>query len=71
MKKKQKTLYPAWFVLPSLIIFTVFFLVPIIQSLYYSMTVWNFDSAKFCGFDNYVLFFSEHELSSSVVHTLI
>jgi len=35
------------------------------------MTVWNFESAVFCGLDNYVMFFSENSLSSSIVHTLI
>ena len=69
--KKERSMYPVWFVLPSLIIFVVFFLWPIISSLYYSLTVWNFETAKFCGLDNYKLFFSEHSMSSSVVHTLI
>ena len=69
--KKEKSLYPIWFVLPSVIIFAVFFLWPVITSLYYSLTVWNFETAKFCGLDNYKLFFSEHAMSSSVVHTLI
>ena len=73
MKRKSKShqLYSFWFVVPSLVIFSVFFLYPIISSLYYSMTVWNFDTATFCGLDNYKMFFSENALSSSIVHTLI
>lgn len=73
MKRKSKShqLYSFWFVVPSLVIFAVFFLYPIISSLYYSMTVWNFDTATFCGLDNYKMFFSENALSSSIVHTLI
>lgn len=70
-KGKTKTLYPFWFILPSLIIFVVFFLWPIISSFYYSLTVWNFDSATFCGLDNYKLFFSDSSLNTSIVHTLI
>lgn len=70
-KKRDNKLYSFWFVVPSLVIFGVFFLYPIITSLYYSMTVWNFDSATFCGLDNYKMFFSENSLSSSIVHTLI
>lgn len=70
-KNKDNKLYSFWFVVPSLVIFSVFFLYPIITSLYYSMTVWNFDSATFCGLDNYKMFFSENSLSSSIVHTLI
>lgn len=69
--KKERNLYPGWFVLPSFIIFAVFFLWPVISSLYYSLTVWNFDTATFCGLDNYKLFFSENAMSSSVIHTLI
>ena len=69
--KHESSIYPFWFVLPSLIIFAVFFLYPIVTSLYYSMTVWNFDSATFTGLDNYKLFFSDKSLSTSVVHTLI
>ncbi|MBQ1492153.1 MAG: sugar ABC transporter permease [Blautia sp.] len=68
---KKKSQYPLWFILPSVTIFAVFFLWPIVSSLYYSLTVWNFETAKFCGLDNYKLFFSEHAMSSSVVHTLI
>ena len=69
--KSESSLYPFWFVLPSLVIFSVFFLYPIVTSLYYSMTVWNFDSATFTGLDNYKLFFSDRSLSTSVIHTLI
>lgn len=70
-KAKEKSLYSVWFVVPSLLIFSVFFLYPIISSLYYSLTVWNFETAIFCGLDNYKMFFSENSLSSAVVHTLI
>ncbi len=70
-KAKDKPLYSLWFVVPSLLIFSVFFLWPIVSSLYYSLTVWNFETAIFCGLDNYKMFFSENSLSSAVVHTLI
>lgn len=73
MKRKQRSKadYPLWFALPLLLIYGVFFLFPIITSFYYSMTVWNFDSATFNGLENFKLFFSEASLSTSVVHTLI
>ena len=70
-KAREKSLYSIWFVVPSLLIFSVFFLYPIISSLYYSLTVWNFETAIFCGLDNYKMFFSENSLSSAVVYTLI
>ncbi len=68
---KEKKLYSAWFVLPSLSIFLVFFLFPVVSSLYYSMTVWNFETATFNGLQNYELFFTDPAMSSSVPHTLI
>lgn len=70
-KNKDNKLYSFWFVVPALVIFGIFFLYPIITSLYYSLTVWNFDTATFCGLDNFKMFFSENSLSSSIVHTLI
>lgn len=73
MKRKQrsKAYYPLWFALPLLLIYGIFFLYPIVTSFYYSMTVWNFNSATFNGLENFKLFFSEASLSTSVVHTLI
>lgn len=70
-KNKDNKLYSFWFVVPALVIFGIFFLYPIITSLYYSLTVWNFETATFCGLDNFKMFFSENSLSSSIVHTLI
>lgn len=69
--KKTKTLYPLLFIFPSLIIFAIFFLWPNMTSLYYSLTVWNFETAKFCGLDNYKLFFSDPQTATSVPHTLL
>lgn len=70
-KNKDNKLYSFWFVVPALVIFGIFFLYPIVTSLYYSLTVWDFNTATFCGLDNFKMFFSEASLSSSVVHTLI
>lgn len=69
--RHNHTNYSLWFLVPVLVIYGVFFLLPIINSFYYSMTVWDFDSATFCGLENYKTFFTEPSLSSSVVHTLI
>lgn len=69
--KKTNSLYSFWFVVPAFAVFAIFFLYPIITSFYYSLTVWNFDSATFNGLDNYKMFFSDPSLSSSIAHTLI
>jgi raffinose/stachyose/melibiose transport system permease protein len=60
-----------WFIVPAATIFSVFFLVPVLISLFFSMTIWNFDSFRFVGFDNFVLFFSERSLAISMKNTVI
>ena len=68
---KKKNIYSVWFVVPSLTIFIIFFLWPVVSSLYYSMTVWNFETATFNGLENYKLFFTDPAMSTSVPHTLL
>ena len=58
---KKKT-YSTWFLVPAMLIFTVLFLVPMALSLFFSLTVWNFNGFEFCGFDNFVRFFEEPSL---------
>lgn len=63
--------YSYAFLVPAGTVFLIFFLVPTVISFYYSMTVWNFDSAAFCGLDNYKMIFSEDYLSSGLKNTLV
>jgi len=63
--------YSTWFVVPALAVFAVFFLVPMVSSLFFSMTVWSFNSFKFCGFENFKLFFTDDSLSIGIKNTLI
>ena len=58
----RKRIYSNWFMVPAMVIFTMFFLVPTAISFFFSLTVWNFDSFTFCGLDNYMTFFSEHAI---------
>ena len=67
----KKKIYTLWFLVPTIIIFGVFFLIPLASSLFYSMTVWDFNSFRFVGLENFKMFFSEHSLSGSILHTLI
>lgn len=69
MSLRQK--YSFAFLLPALAIFLIFFLYPLATSLFYSLTVWDFTSYRYCGLDNYKLFFSEPSLYTSLIHTLI
>ena len=63
--------YSTWFIVPALAVFAVFFLVPMVSSLFFSMTVWSFNSFKFCGFENFKLFFTDDSLSIGIKNTLI
>lgn len=68
---ERKKIYSNWFIAPAMVIFTVFFLLPMVISFFFSMTVWDFNSFTFCGFDNFKTFFSDTSLSSSIKNTLI
>ena len=48
----KKKIYSKWFLVPSMTIFTVMFVIPLLLSLFFSLTVWNFDGFTFCGIDN-------------------
>ncbi|MDF2513285.1 MAG: sugar transporter permease [Herbinix sp.] len=67
----KKKIYSLWFLVPATTIFAVFFIIPTLASLYFSLTVWNFDSSKFCGLDNFKMFFSENSLNIGIKNTLI
>lgn len=67
----KRKMYAYTFLIPAGSIFMVFFLIPIFISFYYSMTVWNFDSAVFCGLDNYKMLFAEDGLRKGLMNTLI
>uniref|UniRef100_S0DEL9 Putative ATPbinding sugar transport protein n=1 Tax=termite gut metagenome TaxID=433724 RepID=S0DEL9_9ZZZZ len=68
---KKEYIYSGWFMLPAVLIFGVFFLLPMVMSLYFSLTVWDFSSFRFVGLENFKMFFSERSLSGSVLNTFI
>ena len=67
----KKKIYTNWFLVPAVAIFVIFFIIPMVTSLFFSLTVWDLQTFTFCGFDNYVTFFGERSLNISVVNTLI
>lgn len=68
---RKKHLYSTWFMVPALAIFIIFFFMPMVISIFFSLTVWDFDGFTFCGLDNFKMFFSDSSLSSSIIHTLV
>ena len=68
--KYYKRYYPL-FVLPTLIAFTIAFLIPFILGLYFSFTNWKGTSmsAKFIGISNYVKVFHDQKFINSFIFT--
>ncbi|MBF4616362.1 carbohydrate ABC transporter permease [Curtobacterium sp. VKM Ac-1376] len=66
-------LVPYWFVLPVLVVFVVLFLVPMVESLYYSFTNYNgyVSSPTFVGLKNYVSIWSDSSMLSALGFTLL
>ncbi len=62
-----------YFIIPALVLFIVFWIVPIIQLFYYSIT--NFNGVNynydFIGFKNYVRIIQDNTLTNSLKNTLI
>ena len=69
MSKAQK--YSVWYILPALTVFTVLFIVPMIISVFFGMTVWSFADFRFVGLQNYKMFFEDSQLLQGLGNTLI
>lgn len=67
----KKKIYSTWFMLPTLTIFSVLFLLPMVTSLFFSLTVWDFKKFTFIGLENFRMFFSESSLNIGIRNTLI
>ncbi|WP_284645641.1 carbohydrate ABC transporter permease [Paenibacillus silviterrae] len=71
MTLAQKKMYSYLFLLPAGVIYFVFYLLPTIMSLFFSMTRWTLTKWQYIGFDNYVMFFEETSLRIGFKNTLI
>lgn len=67
----KKKIYSNWFLVPAVAIFLIFFIIPMVTSLFFSLTIWDLKDYTFVGLDNFKTFFGEHSLSISVKNTLI
>ena len=67
----KKSQYSIWFLFPAMSIFIIFFIIPMLMSLYFSMTVWNFDNYTFVGLDNFKMFLTERSLNIGIRNTLV
>ena len=59
----KKSQYSIWFLFPAMSIFIIFFIIPMLMSLFFSMTVWNFDNYTFVGLDNFKYMFITYKFT--------
>lgn len=76
-KSKNTKSHPILYLLPHLIIFTIFFLIPLVFGIYIAITKWDLvRTPRFVGFDNFkTLLFSNSifhdQLVSGLGHTFL
>ncbi|PZE22299.1 carbohydrate ABC transporter permease [Paenibacillus xerothermodurans] len=71
MRVAQKRMYTYAFLLPAGVIYFLFYLLPTIMSLFFSLTRWTLTKWQFIGLENYVMFFEESALKIGFQNTLI
>lgn len=67
----KKRIYSAWFLVPTLAVFITLFLIPMLTSLFFSLTVWDLQNFTFVGLKNFEMFLSEGALNIGIKNTLI
>lgn len=71
---RKKSLYPYWALIPALLIFTLFTVVPLLASLFFSFTDWNisrFYAPEFRGITNYIALLKDPVFLHSLMNTFI
>lgn len=74
MTQKKKSIYPLWVILPAIVIYTIFSVVPIVISLVCSFTDWNMGrlyTPVFRGLTNYVELLKDPVFLRSIGNTFL
>ncbi len=73
MNRKVKPITVAAFLLPGVILYGYFFLIPAIKAFYYSLTEWNGFSAEkvFIGLGNFKTMLNDHIFRVAIGNTLV
>lgn len=59
------------FIIPSLALYGLFFLYPMLSSVYYAFTNWNgLDTTQYVGFDNFKTAFNDANFRTSIINNL-
>jgi len=71
--KIEKRMYPYYLVLPALLIYLMFFVMPTFIGFFYSFTDWRLDriGLQFIGFENFQRIFSDDTLTLALRNTII
>ncbi|HIT90938.1 MAG TPA: sugar ABC transporter permease [Candidatus Merdenecus merdavium] len=73
-KKLLSKVYPMWLGIPAGLVYTVFFIIPIITAFFYSFTNWNMDqmdSPTFTGLTNFINLFQDEIFLHSLWNTVL
>ena len=70
---RKNKIYPAYFMIIPLTVFTIFFLIPSTIGYLYAFTDWNpyVEKIKFVGFENFVEIFQNKSLTTAFVNTVV
>ncbi|GKX27964.1 putative ABC transporter permease protein YurN [Vallitalea longa] len=75
MKKDiSRRFYPMWLATPAIVIYSLFFIIPVVLSLVLSFTDWNLlriTSPSFSGFKNYIELFKDPIFIKAIFNTLL
>jgi raffinose/stachyose/melibiose transport system permease protein len=69
----QDRLYPKYLLIPAILIFSVFFILPVIGGVYISLTNWDITKPviRFIGLANYQVMFEDTDFVLAIKNTLI
>jgi raffinose/stachyose/melibiose transport system permease protein len=69
----QDRLYPKYLLIPTILIFSVFFILPVIGGVYISLTNWDITKPviRFIGFANYQVMFEDTDFVLAIKNTLV
>ena len=70
MKLRERN-YPISFMIPGILLFTLFFLIPFFVAFGYSFTNWNFQEANFVGWKNYVAILTDPNMNVAFWNTFL
>ncbi|HAL74383.1 MAG TPA: sugar ABC transporter permease [Clostridiales bacterium] len=71
--KKKELLVATMFFLPAVVIYSIFFLYPVLSGILYSFTNWQglSKTIRFVGFDNFVELFNDRLFLASIKNTFV